>query len=52
MLCQGYDTDLDILRADVDLPPPPVRAGVDRHPGLLPLQLVAQADGDNLHIIK
>ena len=39
---------LDILGADVDLPPGPVCAPVDQHPGLFPLQFVAQSDGHNL----
>ena len=39
---------LDVVRADVDLALAPVRASVDDHPRLGPLELVAEPDGDNL----
>ena len=48
----GYPEVLDVLGADVDLPALPVGTGVDGHPALLPLELVAQPDGHNLGHIE
>ena len=48
----GYPEVLDVLGADVNLPALPVCTGIDGHPALLPLELVAQPDGHNLGHIE